>query len=225
MHHGDIPQHTKQGRGIVWILSSIVLSSLIALYAWSDNPELITSLGPVEAFFVIMFLMCGATVIAPITVLPLVPVVAPIVGPFVTGCACAVGWTLGAVAAFLIARQGGRPLLERVVDMRALSAYESRIPDTAHFGLIVAFRLVIPVDLLSYALGLFSSVSLRTYASASGIGIIWFSFAFAYLGEALYTNDAVLFIVYGVLSAIIFVGALWYVRRVIRAKKPYPEHD
>lgn len=161
-------------------------------------------------------LMCGATVIAPITLLPAVPMVAPILGPFLTGISCALGWTLGAVIAFLIARHGGRPIMCHFLNLRTLEQFESRIPSEAHFFLILALRLVIPVDVLSYALGLFSSVSLSVYTLATSLGVLWFSFAFAYLGYAVKEQDSVLFATYSVLSALIVLSALWYVRKSMR---------
>lgn len=160
-------------------------------------------------------LMFGATIIAPVVLLPLVPVVSPILGPFVTGLACWVGWTLGSVVAFWIARYGGRPLLARFTDLGRLDTLEARIPEASHFLLICALRLIVPVDILSYALGLFSTVSMRTYALASAVSILWFSFAFSYLGFAAKDGDAVLFTIYSVVSGIIALTAFWYVRRNI----------
>jgi uncharacterized membrane protein YdjX (TVP38/TMEM64 family) len=171
---------------------------------------------PLEGMVAVAVVMFIATVCAPIAVLPLVPIIAPLLGPFLTGFACWVGWTIGAVIAFYIARYGGRPLMAHFVRLESLEKYEAKIPHEAHFALILALRIVIPVDLLSYALGLFSSVSLRVYTTASALGIMWFSFAFAYLGYAGATGDTVLFIGYGVASAIIFGCALWYTFRAMK---------
>ena len=43
-------------------------------------------------------------------------------------------------------------------------------------------RAIIPVDILSYALGLFSKVDFKTYALATMIGIIPFTVILSYLG-------------------------------------------
>lgn len=190
------------------------LSAVSGLYMPDDISVFMTENRFLSAL-IFALLMCIATVIAPIALLPSVPMIAPILGPFTTALACWFGWTMGALIAFLIARHGGKPLIERFVRLEKLSRFESRIPEETHFALIFALRMAIPVDILSYALGLFSTVSFKTYAVASGVGILWFSFAFSYLGYAVAFNETVLFLVYSVLSAIIFVGALWYVRRVM----------
>ncbi len=163
-------------------------------------------------------LMCIATVVAPLTLLPLVPLVAPILGPFVTGMASTIGWLLGAVIAFLIARYGGRPLVARFVNLEAVNHLEARLPPDAQFLVLVVLRIVVPVDILSYALGLFSQVSLATYTLATLIGISWFSFAFAYLGEALFSGNYVLFLSLGVASVIVLGLAFIYLRRKTRSR-------
>lgn len=161
---------------------------------------------------VFALVMCFATVIAPITVLPLVPLLAPILGPFVTAVASIVGWTLGAVIAFLIARYGGRPLAARFVPLRTLEAYEARLPNSSHLIILIMLRVIVPVDVLSYALGIVSSVSLLKYTLTTAIGVSWFSFTLAYSGKAFTSGNYVLLGGISVASVIIVLFALWYIR-------------
>ncbi len=63
----------------------------------------------VKGAFLFASIMFLATVIAPITVLPLVPLVSPLLGPLTTALASCIGWTLGAIVAFCIARKFGQP--------------------------------------------------------------------------------------------------------------------
>jgi uncharacterized membrane protein YdjX (TVP38/TMEM64 family) len=168
---------------------------------------------------ILVGLMFSATIVAPVTLLPAIPMIAPILGPFVTAIACWAGWTLGAIVSFWIARYGGRPLISKFTTLQQLERFEERIPKGSHLYIIFALRLILPVDLLSYGLGLFSTVSIRTYACASGLGILWFSFAFSYLGYATATHNAVLFVLYGVASLIIFGLAFWYVTRTMKKSK------
>ena len=163
-------------------------------------------------FSAIMFI---TTVLAPLSALPLVPFVAPVLSPLYTAIACIIGWTLGALVAFLIARYGGRPFLLRCVDIKKLEALEAKLPKETHFLLLVMLRMVIPVDILSYALGLVSSVKLSEYMITTVLGIVWFSFAFAYLGEAFFSQDYVLFGGISVASVIILMVSWRYVRRAL----------
>ncbi len=157
------------------------------------------------AFIGAMFV---ATVAAPIAVLPTVPLVALILGPFATAVYSVIGWSLGAIAAFLIARHIARPVLERYVPLESIARYERYIPEDAKFWWVVLLRLVIPVDVLSYAIGIVSKMPLGQYAAATVIGVTPFSFAFAYVGVAFLSQSFVLFASFVVLLAI--TASAWY---------------
>lgn len=163
-------------------------------------------------------LMFATTVAAPLVSLPLVPMLAPVLGPFTTGLASFVGWTAGAVVAFLIGRDFGKPIVSKFMDMKTIEKYESYLDPNMSFMLIVMLRMVVPVDILSYALGMFTNVPIFTYTTATMLGIVWFSFAFAYLGEALIGGNYVLFAGLSVASiAVLFVS--WrYVRQRFKDK-------
>lgn len=165
---------------------------------------------------VFCLVMIVATVIAPVTIFPMIPMIAPVLGPFVTGLASVIGWTIGAVVAFLIARHAGRPVLSKFISLDSLERYEALIPHEARFLTIVLLRMMIPVDVLSYALGFISSVSIAEYTLATVVGVSYFSFAFAYLGEAALEQDTRLFVVLGIVSMIVFALSWWYVARKVR---------
>ncbi|MCH7529892.1 TVP38/TMEM64 family protein [Patescibacteria group bacterium] len=152
-------------------------------------------------FIVLMFV---ATVIAPIAVLPIVPTVALVLGPLPTAMYSIVGWTAGAVVAFLIARHLGRPALARFVSLDEISKYEKYIPLNAEFWWIVILRMIIPVDILSYAIGFLSRISVGKYILATLIGVTPFSFVFAYLGIAFIQKQYFLLVLFLVIALFIF---------------------
>ncbi len=213
---------THNGATVLFVLV-ILLSVAGVIQVPTESLIAYLSTHVMNGFLAVMIAMTLATVVAPIALLPLIPVIAPMLGPFLTAVAAWLGWTFGAVIAFSIARYGGKPLLLRFVREDTLHRFESRIPHDAHFFAIFALRMVIPVDMLSYALGLFSTVSLGVYTAASSLGILWFSFAFSYLGYAYDSGDTVLFVGYSVASAIIFAGAFWYTFRAVKRATPKKE--
>ncbi len=95
-----------------------------------------------------------------------------------------VGATLGAVAAFAIARQLGRERVQRLAGGRLRRADEWI--GRKGFGTILLLRLVplVPFNALNDAAGL-SGVSPRAYAAATAVGIVPGSFAYAALGGAM----------------------------------------
>lgn len=163
-------------------------------------------------YVVFVGLLVLAVVCAPVTVMPLTPMASQVFGPFVTGVLCVIGWTLGAVIAFLLSRYAGRPLLERMMSLEKVDAAAAKIPQSNLFWFIVIARHLIPVDVLSFALGLVSTVPFWTYTLATAIGVTWFSFAFAYLGEAFFTGNLWLFTEISLISLAIIVVA-WYMLR------------
>lgn len=158
---------------------------------------------PTGAGLLLAFLMFAATVLAPVALLPALPAAAVLIGPAAAALWSVLGWTAGAVVAFLIARHLARPLLERLVSLAAVERYERIIPEDAKFWWIVLLRMAVPVDLLSYALGLLTKMPLPSYALATVIGVTPFSFVFAYLGDALFSHRYYLL---AVLLALLFVA-------------------
>lgn len=211
---------TAQQAAYIGGILMLVVSA--ASFFWDTPVRLLSDLVGEDirtASVLFVFIMFLATVVAPLTTLPLVPLIAPVLGPFTTGLLSIIGWTLGAVVAFLIARHAGRPLLGKLISLEAIAQYETYIPQHARFWVIVMLRMMIPVDILSYALGLLSTVPLLEYTVATVIGISWFAFAFAYLGDAAIEQNYVLFAAIGALSLIILVFGWGYVLQRIRKNK------
>jgi len=162
--------------------------------------------------------LTAAVVFMPLTVMPLIPIAAGIFGPFVTSILSIIGWSLGAAIAFLIARYWGRPVVERFFNTENMDALIARIPSKTHFWFIVLLRLTLPVDLVSYALGLAKSLSFTSYIAATILGVTWFSFAFAYMGDALFKGNTIEILEIALVSLSVFIlGA--YTLRLLKSGK------
>lgn len=149
-------------------------------------------------------LLAIAVVIAPVTVLPVIPLASSVFGGLLTGILSILGWTIGAVVAFLLARHIGRPVLRYFVELEKIDALEKRFSATEEFMSLVFLRMIIPVEVLSYAAGFLTKMPLRTYALATAIGVAPFSFIFAYGGAALAEGS------YLTLLGIVIFGALLF---------------
>jgi len=125
-----------------------------------------------------------ATVVALVSTIPLIPIASELWGPLTTALLSIFAWGIGSIVAFLIARGYGRPLVARFADMEKVGKYEKALEGKYLFWNIVFLRMAVPVDILSYAIGLFSSVRLSTYALATFIGITPFAFVFSYVSRA-----------------------------------------
>ena len=166
--------------------------------------------------FILLFTL--VTVIAPLTALPLVVPASAIFGPFLTSIYSIAGWTLGAVIAFLIARHLGKPILTSFVSLESLEKYEKYFGDRVEFLGLVLLRMVLPVDLLSYAVGLLSRISFKKYILATVIGISPFAFIFAYIGDALAQKQYTAFIIFSA-GAVFLSGFIYIVYKIYRLSR------
>jgi uncharacterized membrane protein YdjX (TVP38/TMEM64 family) len=124
-----------------------------------------------------------ATVIAPLTSIPLMPVVVATWGIFWAAVLSSTGWILGSIAVFWIARKFGVKIVKHFIDVEKIQAKYSNFPEKKLFWFLIFLRMVTPVDVLSYALGLFTNVSWRMYLITTIIGAIPMTFVLAYLGS------------------------------------------
>ncbi len=185
------------------IVSTIVVLLVIFVIAWSiplETIKLFISQNQILGGMIFVFMMVLSTVIPPITIFPLIPFVGVVLGPFITMIYSIVGWTIGSVVAFIIARQYGRPFLAKYVSLDKIDEWENKIPENNEFVVLVVLRMITPVDVLSYAMGMFCRICLWKYTLASFIGVIPFSFVLAYGYDiVLLRNKTILFVVGGVL--------------------------
>lgn len=151
-----------------------------------------------------VFLLVVATVIAPLTVLPLIPVASLIFGALQTSLLSIAGWTIGAVISFLLARLFGKRALRLFISLEAIERLEEKIGSRAEFWYLVCLRMILPVDVLSYAFGFISKISFSSYFLATLIGVTPFSFIFAYGGSALFEKNFPALIAIALSGIIIF---------------------
>lgn len=172
-----------KAKGILGVLI-IVVFFILSSYFVKENLGFFTGLignsfSGVLAYILITII---AIVIAPISMIPLIPIASNVFGWFYSAIFNIIGWFFGSIIVFWISRKYGMPLIKKFVSMDKLFKLESKIPKENMFFSIVILRMVTPVDVLSYALSLLSNIKFRTYALATFIGIIPFSFVFSYLG-------------------------------------------
>ncbi|MEX0931899.1 MAG: VTT domain-containing protein [Candidatus Paceibacterota bacterium] len=162
-----------------------------------------------------MFLMVVATVVAPITLAPLIPVAGAIFGPLVASIASIIAWEIGSGIAFIIARKYGRPAVRYFLSDKLLVWYQKIIPEKGEFWAIVFLRMMLPVDVLSYALGIVSTISFKKFMLATLIGIIPFSFIYTYAGKSAYSGDITGLVVV-LLAGVLLFGITLYSYKYLR---------
>lgn len=161
----------------------------------------------------VIFVM-ASVVLLPFSSLPLLPLAARVFGVWMTAIFSILGWWIGCLIAFQIARFG-RTYLENVTSLEAVDKIEQRIPKDIGFAGIVILRMILPTDIVSFALGLLKHLSFSTYAIASLIGITPFAFVWSYAGGEI-GRGALLS------SALIFIAmtvAVLVIRRLVQWRR------
>lgn len=158
--------------------------------------------------------VAASVVLLPLSSLPLLPLAVRLYGVVPTALLSAAGWWIGALMAFGLARLGRR-YLERFTSLAAVDKFESRIPPDIGFGGIVVLRILFPVDIVSFALGLLKHLRFTTYAFASLVGIVPFAFVWSYAGGALGTGRFLTFaaVAIGFTAALLVLRRLWQRRK------------
>jgi len=168
--------------------------------------------GGLAAVFFFIFILIISTVIAPLSSLTLVPLFARLYDPLSAAIASIIGWYIGSIIAFIIARYFSETLLEKVVKKEDMQKYAKFIPEKNQLISITMLRIFIPVDILSYALGFLSRVPIGIYSIATFIGLIPFALIFSYGGDSLLRLEPEAILKYGILGAIIVIMAYYLYR-------------
>src|SRR3989338_10076512 len=146
---------------------------------------------------VYIIFVTASVVILPFSSLPLLPLAARVFGVWLTAVLSILGWWIGCLIAFQIARFGRR-YLEKITSLEAVDRMERKIPKDISFAGIVILRMILPVDITSFALGLLKHLQFASYAIASLIGITPFAFVWSFaggeLGRGAWLSSASIFI-------------------------------
>ena len=120
--------------------------------------------------------------VAPGATLPLIPIAAKQWGHIPAALVTTVGWTAGSLLAFLIARRWGASIVRKLTSYERVRRMAKYIPDNL-FWSVVALRMVMPMDVISYVLGLFTKMSWEAYLGATALGLAPSALLLAYLGR------------------------------------------
>lgn len=162
------------------------------------HEDILTLLTGHEILGVLVFV--GSTALAVIlpfwSNLPLVPVATLLYGPLATSALLILGWTLGSAIAFSFARAYQRFMLRRFPSLNRYAFIDMLIHPRYPFLSLVVLRMTFPVDIISYALGIFTlRVSARANFFSTIAGITPFSFLFGYFGVLSPKEQSVVFAV------------------------------
>lgn len=208
----------------------VLAAAMIGTIVWTDPVDWLQQVLAVDGYWISLsmyaLLMIAATVFAPLSIAVIIPFMAEIMGAWPIFITTWASWLLGSVIAYWIARRWGRPLAGRLFSIKRIENLEERMPKNLDFGVLLLLRLVVPADVLSYAVGLVSTISFSKYFMATAIGIIPFSFILSFGPKALTSGDNLLLFIFLVVTGLIVAGlAIFYFSAYLRPKVQIYTHD
>jgi uncharacterized membrane protein YdjX (TVP38/TMEM64 family) len=195
----------EKAKALFSIIVIIILFFALSFIAQKYMAEISLSESRILSATGFMLIAAMESVIAPLNIFPLIPIASGLFGWFLAAIYSTIGWTIGAFLAFILARRYGRPLIKKIASLERLERFEKKFPKKHIFLAIILLRIFIPLDLVSYALGLFSKVDAKIYILATIIGSVPFAFLAAYLGTVPFQYQ-IIGMIFG--GGIILIGGL-----------------
>jgi len=196
------------------VIAAVLISAVWLARSHAESLKSFIEGNPVKGVSIYLLLNVLDAVIAPGATLPLIPIAAHAWGHVLAALITTAGWTTGSLFAFYIARRWGTPIVKKITSMERVKRLKPYIPDNL-FWSVVLLRLVMPMDVISYVLGLFTDMSWASYALATALGLTPSAFVLAYIGKMPRAYDIIMFSV-GAAAA----GWIIYSTRRRGSKKP-----
>lgn len=172
----------KQIALLVVLAAAFVAVSYLAHLFKAQLEDIVQAGGVIGILGFVALTAVFVVFVIPLDIVFLIPIGVIVWGPLFTACMSIIGWTLGAAVAFSIARTFGGGVVGRMIGLSRVRAIEQRIPKRNLFSAVVVLRMLVSVDILSYALGLFSTMPWKQYVLATLLGVTPFGFYFAFAG-------------------------------------------
>jgi uncharacterized membrane protein YdjX (TVP38/TMEM64 family) len=196
-------------RAGLWVLALFAAAVGVTRWYAAAIEATLAAHGPLGvAVFVVTSAL--AVLVPAMTNLPLVRLAVLAWGPWWTAALLLFGWTAGSGLSFALGRHARALILRHFPSVRRHADIERLIHPQQRMASLVLLRMTFPVDVLSYALGLFSPrTTLAESTLATVIGAAPFALLFAI---APVLPLLVQFVVFGG-SALVFVAYLLWVLR------------
>ncbi len=192
--------------GILSIVVFVVLAQFSQIY--SDDLKNLMLKASMFAPIAYIGITILSIVVAPLGSGFLVPLAANSFGPFITAIYSITGWFIGSIIAFYLAREYGHGKLQQLNICKKIKDLEVHSSKLHLYFVIILLRTAMPVDIMSYALGLFSSISYKTFIWTTIVGISPFAFLFSYASVLpIWTQ-----VVVSLFSVSVFLYAVYFIK-------------
>lgn len=142
----------RLGAGVVVLFGA----ALLLARAYAGPAQAVLAAHPRLGVAIFVATSALAVLMPLLTNLPLVPLAVLAWGPAWTALLLLVGWAAGASIAYALGRHARPLILRRFPSVQRHAGVDRLIHPQRRMGSLILLRMTFPVDVLSYALGLFS---------------------------------------------------------------------
>jgi uncharacterized membrane protein YdjX (TVP38/TMEM64 family) len=212
-----VPERTRAREyAALIIVAAVLIGAVFVVRHFAEPIRTFIEAQAFWGFVLYITLNIVDAVVAPGATLPLIPVVVGVWGRVPTALATMAGWTTGSLIAFLIARRWGYPIVRKITSIERVRAMRRYIPEDL-FWSIVFVRIVLPMDVISYVLGLFTDIRWPAYVGATALGLGPSAFLLAYFGKLPNAYEIIAFGIGGMAVVAVLIA-----RRRRRSRVPSP---
>ncbi len=205
--------NVRQIAAVLAVGAVFMLVSLIADTYRTALAAVVGVGGPAGIAAYVALTMCFEIFLLPLDLALLVPLGTALYGPTTTALMSITGWTVGASVSFILARRYGIRFVTTIVGAKRVEQIRRRVPRSNLFWSVVLLRMLVPVGLLSYTLGLFAPIAWWKYVVATALGVAPLGFYFAFTGALPF--------VYQFLA---LAAALWFVI-IVLSRYQFEHHE
>ena len=187
-------KYSKRDFPLIIILASVIAFALVYVLhdpltqlrtIFVDQNLILTSV-------IFTIILSASVIVSPFTIAPAVPFVAKILSPPVTFILTIVGWTIGSVVAYLVARYGGKDLISKVYPSNRLDHTKYAFSKSPGFFALLQTRLFSQLDNFSYFVGLYTQTSFARFLVVTIVGAFPAAFIFSYSADVFTSGDDLL---------------------------------
>lgn len=153
-----------------------------------------------------------SAMLSPFSSVPIVPSAVAIWGAFPTFLLLLSGWVLGGVVAYSIGRYAVKAVINHPKLFGRIDEYRKSIPAKKEFFILMMFRIVLPAEIPSYALGIIK-YSFWRYLVITFVAELPFALVTVYASDALINLQPLRFAVLVVVGAVLLGLMAWVLFR------------
>ena len=190
-----------------FLIFSIIIALFLVVSYYSKNiydTNILQGKGYIW-MFVYFLLVILEIILGFVSAIPLIPLAVNIWGVIPTFILTLTGRVVGSALIFYISRKFGLDLIAKLISLNKLNKYQEKIPKQNLFIWVVLIRLILPIDIISYAIALFTKIRFWPYIIATTIGFIPWTLLLVLFGDLNFKIQMILIGAGITLFAIIFI--------------------